>query len=130
VSTEKTFMACFRRLPGRLTILQQAEHVLGERRVERLGFLGGPGGPGVAGGPGVPIVGCGLQIGSCSGRPAAHKRAGQDAWSPNFLDYLFLAFNTSTAFSPTDMPALARWAKLLMMLRDTELPTLIAGRMP
>jgi len=41
-----------------------------------------------------------------------------DAWSPNFIDYLFLAFNTSTAFSPTDTPVLARWAKLLMMLQS------------
>ena len=24
------------------------------------------------------------------------------SWSPHFMDYLFLAFNTSTAFSPTD----------------------------
>jgi len=36
-------------------------------------------------------------------------------WSPNFIDYLFLAFNTSTAFSPTDVPVLSRWAKLLTM---------------
>jgi hypothetical protein len=38
-------------------------------------------------------------------------------WSPGFVDYLFLAFNTSTAFSPTDVPVLSRWAKLLMMLQ-------------
>ena len=38
-------------------------------------------------------------------------------WSPNFLDYLFLAFNTSTAFSPTDTAVLARWAKVMMMLQ-------------
>lgn len=37
------------------------------------------------------------------------------AWSPNFLDYLFLAFNTSTAFSPTDTLVLSRVAKVLMM---------------
>jgi hypothetical protein len=36
-------------------------------------------------------------------------------WSPHFIDYLFLAFNTSTAFSPTDSPFLSRWAKCLMM---------------
>lgn len=36
-------------------------------------------------------------------------------WSPDFLDYLFLAFNTSTAFSPTDTLVLSRTAKLLMM---------------
>ena len=45
-------------------------------------------------------------------------QSGQQNWSPNFIDYLFLAFNTSTAFSPTDVPALARWAKILMMLQS------------
>jgi hypothetical protein len=50
--------------------------------------------------------------------PEVKTAAGQDTWSPNFLDYLFLAFNTSTAFSPTDTPALARWAKLLMMVQS------------
>jgi hypothetical protein len=45
--------------------------------------------------------------------------AGQESkggpWSPEFIDYLFLAFNTSTAFSPTDVPVLSRWAKVLVM---------------
>jgi len=41
------------------------------------------------------------------------------AWSPSFIDYLFLAFNTSTAFSPTDTPVLSRWAKVLTMLQST-----------
>jgi len=36
-------------------------------------------------------------------------------WSPRFLDYLFLAFNTSTALSPTDTAILGRWAKVLVM---------------
>jgi uncharacterized membrane protein len=48
----------------------------------------------------------------------ALREAGQEDWSPNFVDYLFLAFNTSTAFSPTDVPVLARWAKVLMMLQS------------
>lgn len=48
----------------------------------------------------------------------ALEAAGQQNWSPNFVDYLFLAFNTSTAFSPTDSPVLAPWAKLLMMLQS------------
>jgi uncharacterized membrane protein len=39
------------------------------------------------------------------------------AWSPGFLDYLFLAFNTSTAFSPTDTAVLSRRAKVLMMVQ-------------
>ncbi|MGC2110329.1 MAG: hypothetical protein WA655_12485 [Candidatus Korobacteraceae bacterium] len=40
------------------------------------------------------------------------------SWSPIFLDYLFLAFNTSTAFSPTDTAVLSRWAKMMMMLQS------------
>ena len=47
--------------------------------------------------------------------PAAKIAAGEHEWEPNFIDYLFLAFNTSTALSPTDVPVLSRWAKLLMM---------------
>jgi hypothetical protein len=39
-------------------------------------------------------------------------------WSPHFIDYLFVAFNTSTAFSPTDTPVLSRWAKLLTMIQS------------
>lgn len=38
-------------------------------------------------------------------------------WRPGFVDYLFLAFNTSTAFSPTDVPVLSRWAKLMMIVQ-------------
>jgi hypothetical protein len=41
------------------------------------------------------------------------------AWMPGFVDYLFLAFNTSTAFSPTDVPVLSRWAKGMMMVQST-----------
>jgi hypothetical protein len=41
------------------------------------------------------------------------------AWTPGFVDYLFLAFNTSTAFSPTDSPVLSRWAKIAMMLQSS-----------
>jgi len=48
----------------------------------------------------------------------ALKDADQLDWSPNFIDYLFLAFNTSTAFSPTDALVLARWAKVLMMVQS------------
>lgn len=47
----------------------------------------------------------------------AHNVPGCDNWSPQFVDYLFLAFNTSTAFSPTDTPVLSRWAKVLTMLQ-------------
>ncbi len=61
----------------------------------------------------------------------ALKSAGQEDWSPDFVDYLFLAFNTSTAFSPTDSPVLARWAKTLMMLQSLLsllIIALLAGR--
>jgi uncharacterized membrane protein len=40
-------------------------------------------------------------------------------WRPGFIDYLFLAYTTSTAFSPTDTPVLSQWAKVLMMLQAT-----------
>ncbi len=30
------------------------------------------------------------------------QKEGDPNWTPQFMDYLFLAFNTSTAFSPTD----------------------------
>jgi hypothetical protein len=40
-------------------------------------------------------------------------------WKPGFVDYLFLAFNTSTAFSPTDVPVLSRWAKAMMMVQSS-----------
>jgi len=46
------------------------------------------------------------------------RAMGEETWSPGFVDYLFLAFNTSTAFSPTDVPVLSRWAKVLMMLQS------------
>jgi hypothetical protein len=45
--------------------------------------------------------------------PGKHK----SNWRPGFVDYLFLAFNSSTAFSPTDVPVLSRWAKMMMMVQ-------------
>jgi hypothetical protein len=48
----------------------------------------------------------------------AKREMGEQSWSPGFVDYLFLAFNTSTAFSPTDSPVLSRWAKILMMIQS------------
>ena len=58
--------------------------------------------------------------------PAAKRDAGEETWSPNFFDYLFVAFNTSTAFSPTDTPVLARWAKVLGMLQSRISLTVLA----
>jgi len=50
--------------------------------------------------------------------PETRRAMGEDTWSPGFVDYLFLAFNTSTAFSPTDVPVLSRWAKVLTMIQS------------
>jgi len=50
--------------------------------------------------------------------PALKRQTGEECWSPGFVDYLFLAFNTSTAFSPTDVPVLSRWAKALMIVQS------------
>ena len=50
----------------------------------------------------------------------------EEIWSPQFLDYLFLAFNTSTAFSPTDTAVLSRWAKIVMMLQSIISLTIVA----
>jgi hypothetical protein len=40
-----------------------------------------------------------------------------EGWRPGFVDYLFIAFTTSSTFGPTDAPVLARWAKLLTMMQ-------------
>jgi hypothetical protein len=48
-----------------------------------------------------------------SGRTIAEA----EAWRPGFVDYLFLAFATSTAFSPTDVLVLSRWGKGAMMIQ-------------
>jgi len=39
-------------------------------------------------------------------------------WEPEFTDYLFMSFTNATAFSPTDVMPLSRWAKILMMLQS------------
>jgi len=39
-------------------------------------------------------------------------------WRPVFVDYLILGLTTSTAFSPTDVMPMARWAKLTMALQS------------
>jgi uncharacterized membrane protein len=38
-------------------------------------------------------------------------------WEPHFADYLYLAFTNATAFSPTDVMPLARWAKFTMLVQ-------------
>jgi len=39
-------------------------------------------------------------------------------WKPLFLDYLYVAFTNSTAFSPADVMPLSRLAKMLMLLES------------
>jgi hypothetical protein len=46
--------------------------------------------------------------------PRRHDSPSPD-WTPEFLDYVFVAFNTSIAFSPTDTVPVTTRAKLLMM---------------
>ena len=42
---------------------------------------------------------------------------GASNWSPDFADYLFLAFNQSTAFGPTDTSVISKRAKILSMVQ-------------
>jgi hypothetical protein len=46
-------------------------------------------------------------------------------WYPQFIDYLALSFNTCTAFSPTDVSAVKRWAKLVMLAESSMSLTLV-----
>ena len=46
------------------------------------------------------------------------QKARFQEWRPGFMDYLFVAFNTSTAFSPTDTPILTTRIKILSMIQS------------
>jgi hypothetical protein len=50
-------------------------------------------------------------------QPAAPEDLPAD-WRPMFLDYLYLGYNTATAFTPTDALPLTRRAKMLMMVES------------
>lgn len=39
-------------------------------------------------------------------------------WHPNFFDYLYISFTNASAFSPTDVLPLTRWAKMLMLFQS------------
>ena len=41
-----------------------------------------------------------------------------DEWEPNFIDYLYTSFTNATAFSPTDVMPMSRWAKLTMLVQS------------
>lgn len=47
----------------------------------------------------------------------SHDLAPPD-WEPSFVDYLYVSFTNATAFSPTDVMPLTRWAKLLMLAQS------------
>jgi hypothetical protein len=51
--------------------------------------------------------------------PQATALADYPHWHPLYVDYLFLAFTTGTAFGPTDTQTLSRRAKLLQMCQST-----------
>src|SRR5262249_17662670 len=50
--------------------------------------------------------------------PQRQREGAGDDWVPDFVDYLFLAFNSSTAFSPTDTLILSHRMKVLMMCQS------------
>lgn len=83
--------------------------------------------------------------GGASARAAAHHRGAAafvfpemsnpdlvpPRWTPQFVDYLTLSFNTATAFGPTDVSALRRSAKLMMIAESSislALATLVVAR--
>ena len=47
-------------------------------------------------------------------------------WAPSFFDYLYMSFTNSSAFSPTDVLPLTRWAKALMMAQSATSLTVVA----
>jgi uncharacterized membrane protein len=51
--------------------------------------------------------------------PQMDRNDGERAvgWSPGFLDYLFVAFTTSSAFGPTDTPVLSGRVKILTVIQ-------------
>jgi uncharacterized membrane protein len=48
-----------------------------------------------------------------------NPKIARPTWRPEYFDYLYLAFTDATAFSPTDVMPMARWAKLAMAVQAT-----------
>jgi len=46
------------------------------------------------------------------------SRLARPGWQPQFVDYFYFSFTNATAFSPTDVMPLTRWAKLTMLLQS------------
>jgi hypothetical protein len=44
-----------------------------------------------------------------------NPRLAQPGWQAEVLDYMYVSYTNSIAFSPTDVLPLTRWAKLLML---------------
>jgi hypothetical protein len=51
--------------------------------------------------------------------PGERREMRQQNWKPGVIDYLFLAFNTSTALSPSDTAVIGRTAKITTMIQAT-----------
>ena len=49
----------------------------------------------------------------------ADSFVGKEAWTPGFIDYLYLSFTNATAFSPTDAMPLSIRSKMLMMVESS-----------
>jgi hypothetical protein len=47
-------------------------------------------------------------------------------WEPRFVDYFYTSFTNATAFSPTDVMPLSRWAKLTMLAQSVISLTTVA----
>lgn len=47
-------------------------------------------------------------------------------WEPSVVDYLYLSFTNATAFSPTDVLPLSRWAKMAMLVQSALSLSLVA----
>lgn len=48
-----------------------------------------------------------------------NPRLATPGWQPELLDYLYVSFTNSIAFSPTDAMPLSRWAKLVMLVESS-----------
>jgi hypothetical protein len=50
--------------------------------------------------------------------PQHAMERGEQLWEPVFFDYLYTSFTNATAFSPTDVMPLSRWAKFAFMVES------------
>ena len=70
------------------------------------------------GGPGVRTSGAGPRPDLYFSEEGAPPEVLPPDWRPTFVDYLFLAFSTATAFSATDVVPVTARAKMTMMLES------------